>query len=73
MPLGDELTDKLAYELVQTDFDAVERDGYRAAWTEEGTHVEVTNLETDETHVYNGEDLVRAESDREISNARQPG
>lgn len=72
MPLGDKPGDKLAYALVQTDFDAVERNDFRAEWNEEGTHVEVTDLESGENYIYNGEDLVRAESDREVRNARQP-
>ena len=72
MPLGDHITDKIAYELVQTDFEAVESSGFRAEWDEEGTEVIVTNLESGASRRYNGEDLVRAESDREVSNARQP-
>ncbi|WP_267640540.1 hypothetical protein [Haloarchaeobius amylolyticus] len=70
MPLGETDADVLAYELSQTDFDAVERDGYRAAWNDEGTEVHVTELATGEVAEYNAEDLVRATSDQEVENAR---
>jgi hypothetical protein len=72
MVLGHNDTDELAYELAQTDFDAVERDGYRAEWTGDGTQVRVRDLETDDEIWYHAEDLVRAESDREVSDARMP-
>lgn len=67
---GESDRDRLAYDLAQTDFDAVERDGYRAEWTREDTAVSVTDPETGETAVYDAEDLVRAASDREVRNAR---
>ncbi|MCT9097639.1 hypothetical protein [Haloarchaeobius sp. HME9146] len=70
MPLGETDTDVLAYELTQTDFDAVERDGYRAEWNVEGTEVYVTELATEDVTEYNAEDLVRATSDQEVENAR---
>ena len=74
MSLGEDEYDVVAYALVQAeyDFDAVESGNYRAEWTEDGTAVEVTDIKTGETVVYNAEDLVRAESDREVSNARTP-
>jgi len=72
MAFGHDDTDELAYALAQTDFDAVERDGYRAEWTDDGTEVRVHSLETEETARYNAEDLVRAESDREVSDAKVP-
>lgn len=62
--------DRLAYDLARTDFDAVERDGYRAEWTREDTAVSVADADTGETVVYDAEDLVRAASDREVRNAR---
>ncbi|WP_439027125.1 hypothetical protein [Haloarchaeobius sp. DT45] len=70
MTLGETEADVLAYELTQTDFDAVERGGYRAEWNVEGSAVRVTELGTDETVEYNAEDLVRATSDQEVENAR---
>lgn len=72
MALGKDLRDELAYALARTDFDAAERDGYRAAWTEDGTRVVVTDVETGEETAYNADDLVRAESDREVNDAREP-
>lgn len=72
MTIGKDEADRLAAALVDTDFDAVEREGYRAAWTEGGEAVRVTELETGEELLFNGEDLVRAESDTEVRNARQP-
>lgn len=62
--------DRLAHELTESDFDAVERDGFRAEWTREDTAVAVEDLETGETVVYDAEGLVRAASDREVRNAR---
>lgn len=62
--------DRLAYDLARTDFDAVERDGYRAEWTREDTAVAVADIDAGETVVYDAEDLVRAASDREVRNAR---
>ena len=66
--------DALAFALVETeyDFDTVERDGLRAHWTEDNTEVVVVDDETGEEVVYSAEDLVRATSDREVGNARQP-
>jgi hypothetical protein len=72
MTLGEDESDELAYELAQTDFDAVERAGYRAAWTEDNTAVVVTDLESGDERVYDGEDLVRAASDTDVRNARNP-
>lgn len=65
--------DRLAGALADTDFDAVERDGYRAEWTADGGRVRVSDLASDEEVFFDAEDLVRAESDREIRNARKPG
>ena len=72
MTMGTDETDVLAYELVQTDFDAVERGGLRAAWTDDNTRVIVEDLDTGASQEYDGEDLVRAESDQEVENARNP-
>jgi hypothetical protein len=72
MALGDGDRDELAYELAQTDFDAVERDGLRAEWSADNTAVTVVALDSGEETVYNGEDLVRAASDTEVRNARNP-
>ncbi|MFB6183753.1 MAG: hypothetical protein ABEI96_04290 [Haloarculaceae archaeon] len=72
MSLGDDAFDRLAHALSETDFDAVERDGLRAEWTADGTEVTVRNLDGDEAVVYNADDLVRATSDRELSDAREP-
>lgn len=72
MTLGDDAFDKLAFALSETDFDAVERDGLRAAWSADGTEVRVSELDGDRTITYNGEDLLRATSDAELSNAREP-
>ena len=73
MPIGADDADRLAATLADTDFDAVERDGYRAAWTEDGEQVLVTRLESGEEIFFDAEDLVRAESDTEVRNAREPG
>ncbi|WP_323675720.1 hypothetical protein [Halorubellus sp. PRR65] len=70
MPLGQTDADVLAYELAQTDFDAIERDGLRAAWSADGTTVAVSELDGDDETEYSAEDLVRATSDREVSHAR---
>ena len=70
MSIGDDAPDKLAYDLAQSDFDAVERDGYRAEWSEDDSAVEVSRLDDDEWIAYNSEDLLRAESDTEVRNAR---
>ena len=70
MGFPDERADGLALELTETDFDAVERDGYRAMWTDADTHVAVTDLGTGDSVVYEAEDLVRATSGREVRQAR---
>ncbi len=70
MSLGTTDTDRLAYDLAQSDFDAAERDGYRAEWTPDNTSVVVRSQEGSEEVVYDAEDLVRAASDREVQNAR---
>jgi len=72
MALGDDAFDRLAHDLSETDFDAVERDGLRAEWTADGTEVTVHALENGDAVVYNADDLVRATSDRELSDAREP-
>jgi hypothetical protein len=73
MPANDDEYDELASALVETDFDAVERSGLRAEWSEEGDRVQVQALDDDdETVVYNPDDLVRASSDREVRDAREP-
>ncbi|WP_227133776.1 hypothetical protein [Halorubellus salinus] len=70
MTLGETEADELAYELAQTEFDAVERDGLRAAWSADGTVVTVSELDNGDEMAYDAEDLVRATSDREVSHAR---
>lgn len=70
MSLGDDTPDKLAYDLAQSDFDAVERDGYRAEWSDDDSAVEVFEVGAAERIAYNAEDLLRAESDTEVRNAR---
>lgn len=72
MTMGADESDALAYDLVQTDFDAVERDGLRAAWTADNTAVVVEELDNGDRREYDGEDLVRAASDRDVENARNP-
>jgi hypothetical protein len=72
MTMGADESDALAYDLVQTDFDAVERDGLRAAWTADNTTVVVAELDNGDRREYDGEDLVRAASDQEVQNARNP-
>ena len=72
MAIGADDADRLAAALADTDFDAVERDGFRAAWTSEGDRVRVTGLESSEEIFFDAEDLVRAESDTEVRNAREP-
>jgi len=72
MSLGNDAFDQLAHALSETSFDAVERDGLRAEWTADGTEVTVRDLEEGTTVVYNAEDLVRATSDRELNDAREP-
>jgi hypothetical protein len=72
MALGDDTFDRLAHDLSETDFDAVERDGLRAEWTADGTEVTVRSLDGGEAVVYNAEDIVRATSDRELNDAREP-
>lgn len=73
MALGEDTRDALAYELVQSDFDAAERETYRATWTADNTTVVVTDMETGETCRYRADDLLRAASDREVHNAREVG
>ncbi|SDM90982.1 hypothetical protein SAMN04487949_2815 [Halogranum gelatinilyticum] len=70
MSFGDDAPDRLAYDLAQSDFDAVERDGYRAEWGDDDSTVDVLALGGDERIVYDAEDLLRAESDTEVRNAR---
>jgi hypothetical protein len=70
MTLGADAADAIAHELSRTEFDAVERDGLRAAWTDDDARVEVTDLADGETLTYDAEDLVRATSDAELRNAR---
>jgi len=72
MSLGDDPADRLAHDLSETDFDAADRDGYRAEWIEEGSQISVRRLDDGETIVYDAEDLVRAASDTEVRNAREP-
>ena len=68
--MGDDERDQLAHDLTETDFDAVERDGYRAEWHDEDSEVAVRDLATDEVVTYNAEDLFRATSEQELRNAR---
>lgn len=70
MTLGETEADAIAYELAQTEFDAVERDGLRAAWSLDGTVVTVSELDDGDEMEYDAEDLIRATSDREVSHAR---
>lgn len=72
MALGDNEFDRLAHELAETDFDAVERGGLRAEWTPDDTAVVVHELDGDTSVAYNAEDIVRATSDRELRDAREP-
>jgi hypothetical protein len=72
MTLGTDEQDELAYDLVRTDFDAVERNGYRAAWTPDNTTVVVADRQTGDKRRYDGEDLLRAASDTDVRNARNP-
>lgn len=64
--------DGLAGDLAGTDFDAVEREGVRAEWTDDGQTVTVTALEGQVTVTYHAEDLVRATSASELRAAREP-
>lgn len=73
MTIGADEADRLAAALAATDFDAVERDDYRAAWTEAGDQVVVEELATGDSIRFNAEDLIRAESDAELRNAREHG
>jgi hypothetical protein len=70
--LGTDEFDRLAFDLVRSDpeFDAVERDGYRARWTDDDARVVVEAPDTGRTVAYSGEDLVIAASDQEVENAR---
>ena len=71
MSLGEDAFDQLAYALSESDFDAVERNGLRAEWTDDAERVRVSDPEAGETVLYDAEDLVRAASDRELRNARE--
>lgn len=72
MSFGDDPADRLAYDLSESSFDAVERDGLRAEWVEEGRTIVVTDPNAEEPIRYDAEDLVRATSDTEVRNAREP-
>jgi hypothetical protein len=72
MSVTDDDFDDLASDLVETDFDAVERGGLRAEWSAAGDRVTVTQVESGESVVYNPDDLFRAASDVEVRNAREP-
>jgi len=72
MAHGETEQDTLAYELARSSFEAVERGGYRAEWTAGDTAIEVRDLDGGEAVTYDAEDLLRAESDREVTNARNP-
>jgi hypothetical protein len=72
MSYGDTAPDALAYDLAQSTFDAVERDGYRAEWSDDATLVVVTELDDGTEIPYNADDLTRAASDPEVRNAREP-
>jgi hypothetical protein len=61
MTIGADDADRLAAALADTDFAAVERDGYRAAWTADGEQVCVSRLDSGEELYFDAEDLVRAE------------
>lgn len=73
MSLGEDEADRLAVELSDTTFDAVERDGLRAEWVDEGHQIRVVSLTGDDERRYYSEDLVRAASDTEVRNARVHG
>lgn len=73
MALGDDAYDQLAHALSETDFDAIEHEGLRAEWIDDGAAVRVTDLTGETDVIYNAEDLVRATSDRELKDARDPG
>lgn len=68
--MGDDERDLLAHDLTETDFDAVERDGYRAEWHDGDTAVVVHELGDGAAVTYNAEDLFRATSEQELRNAR---
>lgn len=72
MAFGDDPADRLADDLSESSFDAVERDGLRAEWVDEGRRIAVTDPATEEPILYDAEDLVRATSDTEVRNAREP-
>jgi len=73
MSVGEDDFDRLAHALVEVeyDFDAVEWNGLRASWDDEGNRVVVEDPETGESQAYLGDDLVIATSDREVRKARQ--
>jgi|GEM_PF-5294066 len=72
MSVGEDAFDQLAHALVavEYDFDAVEHEGLRAEWSDDGTTVIVVDTGTDERHTYVAEDLMIATSDREVKKAR---
>lgn len=74
MDVGADPFDRLAYALANAafDFDAVEHDRYRAAWSEDGTSVTVEHLDSGEVVGYTADDLVVATSDPELQDARWP-
>ncbi|WP_336001335.1 hypothetical protein [Halorientalis halophila] len=72
MAIGEDERDALAYELARSKFEAAERGGYRAEWTAGDTAIEVREMGGGDGVVYDAEDLLRAESDREVKNARTP-
>lgn len=69
---SDDPFDRLADDLARTEFDAVERDGLRAAWSDDGLSVVVSALDGEESVTYGAEELVRAASAREVRHAREP-
>ena len=75
MGINGDAYDRLARALVvsEADFDAVERGGLRAFWTNENRSVAVVDRETGEEIVYTADDLVLATSVRELQNARKSG
>lgn len=73
MSTVDDEADALALDLSDTTFDAVERDGLRAEWVDEGRQIVVESLDGERTIRYDAEDLVRATSATEARNARVPG
>lgn len=74
MSIGRDDFDRLAFALVETeyDFDAVEMGALRATWSEDNRSVTVTDSTTGDEVVYSADDLVLATSDQEVENAREP-